>query len=195
MRRFPVVVALLALIVSCLVVLAVPLWGDEVAGGTQSEVAPSVPTAPAPTQDQTAQPVPAPSEQPAATGVQAAPAAGERPAAEGQSAPSLPPAIAGEQPAPVLPIPQPVVAPPIVGVEVVGNEQRPRPTSLRRSPARSGASTRRLRGGATSTRYGPSVHSNGSGSNRRPLRTAFGSSSTSSKTRSSRGFSSRASAR
>jgi len=143
MRRSSFAV-LLALIVPCLIMVALPLWGADAAPGPQSEAAGSSPPSsaeappPAPAQEQPAPPPPAapaqpaggaaeqPAPPPAAPPAQPAAAASEQPAPAAETPPALPPPLAEERKEPVLPIPQPLVLPPIVSIEVQGNERIPK---------------------------------------------------------------------
>ncbi len=117
---------LVTLAVLCIAVLAGPLWSEE-AAQPQLQAVESSETAPAPAAPVQASPNAAPQSerpeaQPPAGQPEQSPAPGSAPSAPtpapGQT---LPPPLAEERKPPVLPIPEPVVAPPIVGVEVTGN--------------------------------------------------------------------------
>ena len=120
-------VVVLALVLACLVVLAVPVFGQETPQVPQPEMAassaaPAEPTPPAaPTADSSAEAL-AKAEEGAS---QPAPAEGAgQPSPGAEAAPSLPAELVGEQKEPVLSIPPPPeVLPPIVAVDVVGSER------------------------------------------------------------------------
>jgi len=116
-----------ALVLACLVVLAVPVFGQETPQVPQPEMAassaaPAEPTPPA-------APTAAPSGEALAKAEegasQPAPAEGaDQPSPGAEAAPSLPAELVGEQKEPVLSIPPPPeVVPPIVAIDVVGSER------------------------------------------------------------------------
>jgi outer membrane protein insertion porin family len=104
-----------ALILACLVVFAVPVFGQEAPAVSEPAAASSAAPEPASPGAPTAQ----------EGASQPAPAEGAaQPAPGAEAAPSLPAELVGEQKEPVLSIPPPPeVLPPIVGVDVVGYER------------------------------------------------------------------------
>jgi len=116
-----------ALVLACLVVLAVPVFGQETPQVPQPEMAASsaAPVEPTPPASPTAAPSAEALAKAEEGASQPAPAEGaDQPSPGAEAAPSLPAELVGEQKEPVLSIPPPpAVLPPIVAVDVVGSNR------------------------------------------------------------------------